>query len=138
MYGKPEGLWVTPEKGGNPNWKECCEENGFSSENDYLKYMHEVVINKHKVLHLTCMKNLLQFDKEYAASIDGLSDHFTKRYSTINWRKVAKDYSGILIYPYIWEARLAISWYYLWDCASGCIWKADAIEEIRLRQQEDA
>lgn len=36
--------------------------------------------------------------------------------------------------PYQWRRRneRGFSWYYGWDCASGCIWRASAIREIRL------
>jgi hypothetical protein len=50
----------------------------------------------------------------------------------IEWRKVAERFDGIIIAPYIWQRRLDLesSWYYSWDCASGCIWNASAVREI--------
>jgi hypothetical protein len=51
---------------------------------------------------------------------------------SINWAGVAKDYQGVIIAPFVWDRRLhdAYSWYYTWDCASGCIWDAAAIERV--------
>ena len=51
----------------------------------------------------------------------------------INWRAVAGDYAGLIITPYQWSRRLEpYSWYYGWDCASGCIWDPSAITDIKL------
>jgi len=38
---------------------------------------------------------------------------------------VSKEYDGIEIAPYQWDARLSLIWYYGWDVASGCIWNLD-------------
>ena len=50
----------------------------------------------------------------------------------VRWSRVAAAYQGMVIAPYIWERRLdhGASWYYAWDCASGCIWDARAIAHI--------
>jgi hypothetical protein len=50
----------------------------------------------------------------------------------IDWKKVAKEYSGIEICPYIGEQRLKFSWYYPWDVASGCVWDNSAVKSINL------
>jgi hypothetical protein len=67
----------------------------------------------------------------------------------IDWPKVSERYDGVVIAPYVWSLRMgdyemiegrmrktpdsAISdWYYPWDCASGCIWKASAIKAFDL------
>lgn len=50
----------------------------------------------------------------------------------ISWKKVRKNYDGIIIAPYQWDCRNAseTTWYYPWDCASGCIWN---LEKVSLR-----
>ena len=51
----------------------------------------------------------------------------------IDWRKVAKKYDGIEINPMIYELRMmALSWYYGWDVASGCIWKPRKAKLIKI------
>ena len=69
-------------------------------------------------------------------------DLFTEEYiergearylSRIRWDRVAERYQGIVIAPYHWSRRMAdhTFWYYGWDCASGCIWDAAAVAELR-------
>jgi hypothetical protein len=57
----------------------------------------------------------------------------------IDWSKVAKDFDGIVITPYLWERRLDhhVNWYYGWDCASGCIWNTSVIETITELKEID-
>lgn len=50
----------------------------------------------------------------------------------IDWPKVAKRYGGIEITPYIYKARMTHLWYYGWDVASGCVWLASAVQNIKL------
>ena len=50
----------------------------------------------------------------------------------IDWTAVGKNHDAIVIAPYIWERRLdGPMWYYGWDCASGCVWNATAVAELR-------
>lgn len=52
----------------------------------------------------------------------------------LDWLKVKQKYQGIIIAPYQWKCRMAqeTKWYYGWDCASGCIWDLDCIDEFKL------
>ena len=62
-------------------------------------------------------------------------DEFEADYLEPNWAPTAAQYAGVIIAPYQWERRLdgdASDWYYGWDCASGCIWNADAIASIAV------
>jgi hypothetical protein len=54
----------------------------------------------------------------------------------IDWYRVAEQYDGIIITPYIYERRLTeyTTWYYSWDCASGCIWNGKAIANITSKK----
>jgi hypothetical protein len=67
---------------------------------------------------------LVAFEEKY-----GIEDQ-PRRYMVINWGKVAVDYDGIEIAPYIFKARNKHMWYYGWDIASGCIWANGAIQNI--------
>ena len=72
------------------------------------------------------------FGKKYQYM--GEPEYFGKL--AIRWQDVALDYQGILIAPYQWSLRLDkdFRWYYMWDCASGCIWDLSAIASLTLLQ----
>ena len=54
----------------------------------------------------------------------------------IDWPKVAERYDGIIIAPYQWSRRLdGPMWYYGWDCASGCVWRARAVLELKSMEE---
>ncbi len=57
----------------------------------------------------------------------------------VDWTRIASEYQGIIIAPYVWECRLndSCNWYYGWDCASGCIWDAAAVALIEPLQQRE-
>lgn len=131
-WGKPSGLWVTPEFA-DTNWKEWCEDNGFCL--DRLKYVHDVTFSEHaKILEIKTNKELLEFDREYGTTRENHYRFSTiinnARFKTIKWYEVAEKYHGILISPYQWDSRFPLLWYYGWDCASGCIWNKEAISSI--------
>ena len=102
-----------------PDWE---DEHVFKIEVDESRM--RVIRNYHE---------LLGFDKEY-----GIEEDFGAKYGksigysqkNIDWRKVASDYGGIEIAPYIYKGRYDISWYYGWDVASGCIWGDGVIKGI--------
>ena len=84
-----------------------------------------------------------------AGAIDAFNDRYgiereygiarSVRMPEVSWAGVEADgYHGIVISPYCWERRLArhARWYYPWDCASGCIWNADAIASVALMENE--
>lgn len=56
----------------------------------------------------------------------------------IDWARVACSWQGIIIAPYQWTSRRNVSWYYGWDCASGCIWDAAAIATVDRLEVADA
>jgi len=132
---KPEGLWVSVE-GGDPCWDEWCRSEGFRDHDQY--YVYEA--------HLTDGAKILRLNS--ASDIIAFSDQFLKpnRYDEgllhddgvimANWAPVAEQYEGIIIAPYQWSLRLdnRVSWYYSWDCASGCIWSAHAVELSLVRE----
>ena len=115
---KPSGLWVSV----GASWKQWCQDESFGLNS--LKCKAEIKLDTTKILILSS-----------AAEIDT----FTKKYNNdpssfyIDWQAVADKYSGIIIAPYIYSRRLAshTSWYYPWDCASGCIWDATSIKSIK-------
>lgn len=131
-YAKPKGFWVSVK--GEDDWLTWCqgEEWGF----DRLEVIHEVELTKDaQILYLKTAQELKTFNEVF---IEPLGTGFS--YSSINWNKVAKIYQGIIIAPYQWDCRLNsnINWYYGWDCASGCIWDAEAIASVRELKKEGA
>lgn len=120
---KPSGLWVTTE--GKDNWEAWCRAEKFDLPG--LTCVQEIVLAKTaEILWIKTSQQLLSFHKKYS---------YVNRYGdkVIDWVKVAKKYDGVVIAPYQWEHRLdgpCKKWYYTWDCASGCIWDANAVENI--------
>jgi hypothetical protein len=122
---KPTGLWVSVK--GPDDWKSWCVSEGFSLEN--LAYPHIIVLSPQaNILRLSSANDIDAFTSEYFATNSLFLDG---RYQ-INWGLVADHYDGIIIAPYIWERRLfgGANWYYSWDCASGCLWEASAVQSI--------
>lgn len=123
MYGKPEGFWVSVE--GKDDWPSWCE--GESFRIDELAHRAPVIIRPESNVLWLQPGSINSFDREFRVEWQwGPEKQWTDR--AIDWRAVAGLYDGIVIAPYSWHHRLALSWYYTWDCASGCIWNLDAIE----------
>lgn len=132
---KPTGLWVSEETTGW-GWSDWCFTESFAI--DRFKFATEVKLRKgHRVKHLSRADQLLALSRRFGSSY-GLSDHIwtgaghTPPVARIDWRALARDWQGLLIFPYIDELRLddRAHWYYPWDCASGCIWDPEAIQEL--------
>ena len=116
---KPMGLWY----GIGSSWIDWVrsEMPAWESENVF-----KIGINESRIKIIRVYDELVEFDKEY-----GVPFNFGyKKYTNIDWGKVANDYGGIEIVPYIYEARRKIDWYYGWDVASGCIWGNGVINKI--------
>lgn len=118
---KPEGLWYAI---GN-EWIDWVRSEMPEWEYDNIFVLQ---INEDRVKKLSSLKDITQFTKEYGIKY---------RYGyIIDWAKVAKEYSGIEIAPYVYEARRKFNWYYTWDVASGCIWGKDGIKSIEKLNPE--
>ena len=129
---KPQGLWLSVEDG-KDGWSNWCESERFSLHS--LVCAHDVTLRENAdVLWLRSADDIDKFTEQYSnRSVLALASF------RIDWRSVAVKHQGILIAPYIWERRLTnhTSWYYTWDCASGCIWDASAIESVRLIERPE-
>lgn len=119
---KPNGLWVSV----GAAWKEWC-----ASEMPQWVSPHkaEIKLTKdHRVLLIQTPEELDAFTERYGAKLYSPPlDVFS-----VDWPQVAEHHAGIIIAPYQYERRFAAhcSWYYTWDCASGCIWDVSAIAEF--------
>lgn len=120
---KPNGLWVSSE--GTDDWPSWCRENDFAASR--LACATQVILGAGaNILRIASAEQLDAFNQKYQSP--------QSRFITlVDWRRVASHYQGIIIAPYIWDRRLygLTRWYYVWDCASGCIWDTAAIEELR-------
>lgn len=129
---KPRGLWVSVE--GEDDWLTWCLSEGFAPQN--LAFVHEIVLSPSaRLIHLSGADQIDEFTRAYGLTdlasygLSGLAQGYA-----IDWCRLADEYQGIIIAPYVWERRLkgGARWYYPWDCASGCIWDAAAVDAIKL------
>lgn len=146
---KPVGFWVSVKK----DWGKWCEDEEFKLDN--LEYKYNVKLKKiANLLILKSEKEINDFTDKYGkdfifnnidlvekfyeiqhkAFYETFKKKMEKSIFSINWEKLREEYDGIIISPYQWSCRMRskFSWYYGWDCASGCIWNIDAIEGIKL------
>jgi hypothetical protein len=127
---KPRGLWVSPE--GEDDWKHWCEAEGFNLGS--FTHATEIILHpKAKLLRLNTPQKLRDFSAKHAFAPTFLSGLPSPSKMCVRWPDIAKRYQGIIIAPYQWRCRLDndLFWYYSWDCASGCIWDAAAIESLK-------
>lgn len=130
---KPSGFWLSVDDG-EMGWADWCRAEEYELAG--LACVHDVTLKGDAhILRISDPAGIDAFTAEFAGlDYDGRRN--LGRVWRIDWPRVAKLYQGVVIAPYIWERRLDMvsSWYYGWDCASGCIWDASAIASIRLRQ----
>jgi hypothetical protein len=122
---KPSGFWLSVEGQGD-GWKEWCEDNDFNLGN--LRCRARLSLHAAaKILRLGTLAEIRNFSREYRSP-----DARRHDYGSIDWRRVAASFQGIIIAPHVCEAHFdfAVLWYYCWDCASGCIWDPCAIASI--------
>ena len=117
-FDKPCGLWVSVD--GEHDWPSWCESESFGIG----RFRHQIYLAPDSnVLHLKSASDIMDFRAKWGIEKE---DRFRDVY--IPWEKVAEAYQGIIIAPYQWSRRMEENWYYGWDCASGCIWDAAAIQ----------
>jgi len=130
---KTAGLWVSVE--GPDDWVAWCRSEQWGLEN--LKHATEIILSPSaKILHLSSVKDIDDFSDRFCIGGPPLW------HQGIDWPTVRTLYQGLIIAPYCWSRRLAdhTGWYYGWDCASGVIWDAAAVAELRPvleRQHEE-
>lgn len=122
---KPKGLWFSV----GADWKRTCKANRWKWAK--LDVATDLKLKRGaKILRLECSIQMYEFTEKYGVECPFASKHpmpFLE--PVIDWRRVAKEYQGIIIAPYLHECRndTLTFWYYTWDCASGCIWDMDAV-----------
>lgn len=117
---KPNGFWY----GVDGDWERWCksEDWGLSKDKENLEY--EVTLGDENLLILSSVAEIDAFHEKHKAELcPSVSDY-------IDWKAVVEQYDGIEIAPYQWDRRhsgAAHRWYYVWDCASGCIWRPKGV-----------
>ena len=123
---KPKGFWYDVDL----DWLRWLESEQYFNDSGWMRpYLYEVFINEAACLAIRDVAELDIFHKRYSKPmLPGL------HLKDIDWGLIAGQYSGVEIAPYLWERRLypEFTWYYAWDCASGVVWRPDALKEIRL------
>lgn len=130
---KPKGLWVSVEGEGG-GWRDWCIGEGYGL--DSLTYAHHVTLaDDARILYVDGAEGIDEFTATYSGPDTLFGGEFGYR---IDWPRIAREYQGIIIAPYIWSRRLSLHthWYYGWDCASGCIWDATAIANVELTSEQ--
>ena len=141
---KPSGLWVSVE--GEDDWRNWCEGESFGID----EYKWQTVIaltGRGKPVLQLGRDRIDAFTAKYENANSPLRQYNVPRRSDlhqVNWHAVAAQHSGVIIAPYSWAHRHSLMWYYPWDCASGCLWDADAweiaapSEAVEFRKSEAA
>ena len=104
---KPVGLWVSVDDA----WHVAALK---MFGDDELQYASLVALaSDANVLRLKTVREIDDFTEQYAIIAD---EHFDFLSRTIDWRRVAAEYQGIIIAPYQFERRLTqhTFWYYGW------------------------
>lgn len=123
---KPKGLWYAI---GYESIEWCKNEMPEWIE----PYLHEIIVDESKILIISNIRQFEEFEDKFGRVVKPFDFNY------IDWIKVSEKYSGIEINPYLWAKRLHSKsiWYYGWDIASGCIWKSDAIIDIKFYKKID-
>lgn len=127
---KPKGFWYDCD-GEWSNWVEMNMPEWLGEH----KYDVELEHSEMKVIRN--YEELKRFNDEYSINPEVSEDFYLD--DLIDWRRVATDYAGIEICPYINKIEQirkngkVFKWYTSWDVASGCIWDKRAIKTIKKR-----
>ena len=131
---KPRGIWFSVGE----DWVNWLKDSHFDMHPDFPWHKQTALVlkKKAKVLRISNAKQMDSFTKKYYGVDEYLPDINTPKWKPgqmINWQRVAQDYDGIIIAPYIGSRRLEphTMWYYGWDVASGCVWNIDAIRMLK-------
>ncbi len=122
---KPRGLWFSVDQADSYGWKQWCESEGYCL--DSLDYQAAIALHEQaNILRIETGDALCELADRF-----GRPDKDDMDYDQMDWVRIAAAYQGIIIAPYQWGCRLSPSWYWMWDCASGCVWNPKAIAEVR-------
>lgn len=125
---KPTGFWVSVA--GEDDWHRWCTSNGFRTDALANEYDVTLALDA-RILHIASLHALKDLARRYPAPVpEWRKGSLWTDYAYPDWQDIATEHDGIIIAPYQWPARYDLSWYYGWDCASGCIWNLDVIASV--------
>jgi hypothetical protein len=122
---KTPGLWVSVE--GEDDWLAWCRAEDWGLKS-FVHATEVVLADDANVLHLSGEDAIDRFTAEFEPK-----DRRGEWDRRIDWPVIRAKWCGVIIAPYCWPRRLSphTSWYYGWDCASGVIWDAKAVKELK-------
>jgi hypothetical protein len=121
---KPDGLWLSDEAD-DESWSRWCADQMPSWIDG--AYAYRVTLSASaNILTLDRTASVRAFAAEYGEPLA----RFHGAITSIYWGRVAESWDGIAITPYSYASQGELSWYYGWDCASACVWRASAIADI--------
>ena len=90
------------------------------------------VLDDYNILFIPDEYHFEKFYKMYSVPHPADPDGKKGYDKMIDWPRVANDYAGIEICPYLSSKRNDDDsfWYYGWDVASGCVWDPSGIKEL--------
>ena len=127
---KPNGLWYECQDGSSTSWKDFCSyemSSGYKYDQTY-----NVKLNDYEILFIPDEYHFERFYKMYSVNPPYDADGSKGFDKMIDWPRVAREYAGIEICPYLSSKRhddLSF-WYYGWDVASGCVWDPKGIKKL--------
>lgn len=133
IIGKPSGFWLSVD--GPDDWPNWCFCNDFNYEHLRQGYKHRVILRPDvKILYILDAQEFWAFSENFRKNSLFGRQRYELGINLIDWGLVAESYEGIMIPYYFGELRFEdyAAWYTTWDCACGCIWDAEAIEDIHL------
>ena len=121
---KPNGLWVSVD--GADDWLSFCRGEDGSARPRAYPHRYRVRLRKDcRVALLESLEDMEIFSEMYP-------DWGPYENARV-WRRVAEEWDGIIVVPFQPWANFAnerFYWYTAWDCASGCIWDPQAVEDF--------
>lgn len=130
--GKPTGLWISIEgEEDSCSWSEWNAREDFRPVWDHRAY--EISLRPDaSILRICGEAELRRFHRERSIPNPVYKGRDMGSRSMLpDWKTIAQEYQGVIIAPHVWACHIdmsnEMSWYYSWDCSSGCIWDADAV-----------
>jgi hypothetical protein len=120
---KPTGLWYAAGTG--TEWLTAAREM-WGPGHRYRHFYDVTFVDQSLVLVIAKTAELRAFTAEYAERSSAAAET-SLRFAYIDWARVAEDFDAVEVVPYLWSCRLEYSWYYGWDCASGCVLNPKAV-----------
>lgn len=122
---KPVGLWFSTNK--DDGWRSWCKSQDFRQ--DCFNYKTTIKFKPDaKILQLTNKQAVKKFWQKYGKPT-GTGGYAWEK-NALDWSQITKKYDAIYMPEYYNELRKQYYWYDAWDCSSGCVWNADAIDRI--------